>query len=161
MRYLAQFGTQLCECVRNERQTFLTHTSPTFPPTSAVAQQFPELYFDKQVSIFRKNLLYTASYFAGPVSYYAARIVYLTFCAFPYRQLVFILTISRLNQTIGQVTQYRAHLATFIGRNGSNNSYVSLFTLHSLPFNILKTKRILLYIRNQSVPRCKHFPPQL
>jgi len=27
--------------------------------------------------------------------------------------------------------------------------------------NILKTKRNLLYIRNQSVPRCKHFPPQL
>ena len=25
----------------------------------------------------------------------------------------------------------------------------------------LKTKRNLLYIRNQSVPRCKHFPPRL
>jgi len=24
-------------------------------------------------------------------------------------------------------------------------------------FNLLKTKRNLLYIRNQSVPRCKHF----
>jgi hypothetical protein len=33
-----------------------------------------------------------------------------------------------------------------------------------LPFsslNLLKTKRNLLYISNQSVPRCKHFPPQL
>jgi hypothetical protein len=28
-------------------------------------------------------------------------------------------------------------------------------------FKILKTKRNLFYIRNQSVPRCKHFPPQL
>jgi len=28
-------------------------------------------------------------------------------------------------------------------------------------FNLLKTKRNLLYIRNQFVPRCKHFPPQL
>jgi hypothetical protein len=28
-------------------------------------------------------------------------------------------------------------------------------------FNLLKTKRNLLYIRNQSVPRCKHFPPRL
>ena len=28
-------------------------------------------------------------------------------------------------------------------------------------FNLLKTKRNLLYIRNQSVPRSKHFPPQL
>jgi len=28
-------------------------------------------------------------------------------------------------------------------------------------FNLLKTKRILLYITNQSVPRCKHFPPRL
>jgi len=28
-------------------------------------------------------------------------------------------------------------------------------------FNLLKTKRNLLYIRNQSVPHCKHFPPRL
>jgi hypothetical protein len=27
-------------------------------------------------------------------------------------------------------------------------------------FNLLKTKRNLLYIRHQSVPRCKHFPPR-
>jgi len=27
--------------------------------------------------------------------------------------------------------------------------------------NLLKTKRNLLYIRNQSVPRCKNFPPRL
>jgi hypothetical protein len=27
--------------------------------------------------------------------------------------------------------------------------------------NLLKTKRVLLYIRDQSVPRCKHFPPRL
>jgi len=27
--------------------------------------------------------------------------------------------------------------------------------------NLLKTKRNLLYTRNQSVPRCKHFPPRL
>jgi hypothetical protein len=29
------------------------------------------------------------------------------------------------------------------------------------PFNLLKTKRNLLYISNQSVPRFKHFPPRL
>jgi hypothetical protein len=28
-------------------------------------------------------------------------------------------------------------------------------------FNLLKTKRNLLYVRNQSVPRCKHLPPRL
>jgi hypothetical protein len=28
-------------------------------------------------------------------------------------------------------------------------------------FNDLKTKGNLLYIRNHSVPRCKHFPPRL
>ena len=28
-------------------------------------------------------------------------------------------------------------------------------------FNLLNTKRNLLYIRNQSVPRSKHFPPRL
>jgi hypothetical protein len=35
--------------------------------------------------------------------------------------------------------------------------------LHSptAQFYPLKTKRNLLYIRNQSVPRCKHFPPRL
>ena len=27
--------------------------------------------------------------------------------------------------------------------------------------NLLKTKRNLIYISNQSVPRCKHFPPRL
>jgi len=27
--------------------------------------------------------------------------------------------------------------------------------------SLLKAKRNLLYIRNQSVPRCKHFPPRL
>ena len=27
--------------------------------------------------------------------------------------------------------------------------------------NLLKTKRNLLYIRNQFVPRSKHFPPRL
>jgi hypothetical protein len=27
--------------------------------------------------------------------------------------------------------------------------------------NLLKTERNLLYIRNQSVPRCRHFPPRL
>ena len=31
----------------------------------------------------------------------------------------------------------------------------------SLYVSPLKTKRILLYIRIQSVPRCKHFPPRL
>jgi len=30
-----------------------------------------------------------------------------------------------------------------------------------VPVNISKTKRNLLYIKNQSVPRCKHFPPRL
>jgi hypothetical protein len=28
-------------------------------------------------------------------------------------------------------------------------------------FDLLKTTRNLLYIRNQSVPRCKHFPARL
>jgi 3-polyprenyl-4-hydroxybenzoate decarboxylase len=28
-------------------------------------------------------------------------------------------------------------------------------------FNLLQTKRNLLYIKNQFVPRCKHFPPRL
>jgi hypothetical protein len=30
-----------------------------------------------------------------------------------------------------------------------------------LRINLLKTKRNLLYVMNQSVPRCKNFPPRL
>jgi len=37
-----------------------------------------------------------------------------------------------------------------------------VITLHFyFHVNLLKTKRNLLYIRSQSVPRCKHFPPRL
>ena len=34
-------------------------------------------------------------------------------------------------------------------------------TLEPYDMNLLKTKRNLLYIRNQSVPCSKHFPPRL
>jgi len=36
-------------------------------------------------------------------------------------------------------------------------------TVNGIPlqFNLLKKKRNVLYMRNQSVPRCKHFPPRL
>jgi len=36
-----------------------------------------------------------------------------------------------------------------------------IFFSSILVFNLLKTKRKLLYTSNQSVPRCKHFPPRL
>jgi hypothetical protein len=39
--------------------------------------------------------------------------------------------------------------------------YVSVFVRFNSHCNSLKTKRNLLYIRSQSVPRCKHFPPRL
>jgi hypothetical protein len=42
--------------------------------------------------------------------------------------------------------------------------YYSRFVSQQTPecsINLLKTKRNLLYISNQSVPRCKHFPPRL
>jgi hypothetical protein len=44
--------------------------------------------------------------------------------------------------------------------------YVTVRILHTSKafqgsINLLKTKRNLLYIRNQSVPRSKHFPPRL
>jgi hypothetical protein len=32
---------------------------------------------------------------------------------------------------------------------------------YSFVLNPVKTKRNTLYIRHQSVPRCKHFPPRL
>jgi hypothetical protein len=37
----------------------------------------------------------------------------------------------------------------------------SHFPLYVKWINLLKSKRNLLYIRNQSVPRCKHFPLRL
>jgi len=33
--------------------------------------------------------------------------------------------------------------------------------LEKLRLNLLKIKIILLYVINQTVPRCKHFPPRL
>ena len=40
--------------------------------------------------------------------------------------------------------------------------FLSLFQNFNFAFiNLLKTEHNLLYIRNQSVPRCKHFPPRL
>lgn len=56
---------------------------------------------------------------------------------------------------------------------GSKRFYINEFTLKnyqkcasiriipSYSFNLLKTKRNLLYMRNKSVPHSKHFPPQL
>jgi hypothetical protein len=41
------------------------------------------------------------------------------------------------------------------------HAYQGSFFLDPENINLLKTKRITLYIRNQSVPRCKHFPPRL
>jgi hypothetical protein len=50
-------------------------------------------------------------------------------------------------------------LTDFDLRDGANVRG-SLLWSH-LAFKLLKTKRNLLYISNQSVPRCKHFPPRL
>ena len=56
---------------------------------------------------------------------------------------------------------------------GSKRFYINEFTLKnyqkcasiriipSYSFNLLKTKHNLLYIRNQSIPRSKHFAPCL
>ena len=44
-------------------------------------------------------------------------------------------------------------------------NYIKLITINysimTLNINLLKTKRDLLYVRKQSVPRSKHFPPRL
>ena len=46
--------------------------------------------------------------------------------------------------------------------NQTNESEViPIDVFFSIVINLLKTKRNLLYIRNQSVPRSKHFPPRL
>jgi hypothetical protein len=43
----------------------------------------------------------------------------------------------------------------------SKNGRLPGTTKVTLRFKLLKTKCNLLYIRNQSVPTCKHFPPRL
>jgi len=45
-----------------------------------------------------------------------------------------------------------------LGKGGDINGRVFLRFSH---LNLLKTKRNLLYIRNQSVPRSIYFPPRL
>jgi hypothetical protein len=42
-----------------------------------------------------------------------------------------------------------------------HNIWITVNVWISVQLNLLKTKRNLLYISNQSVPRCKHFPPRL
>jgi len=49
-----------------------------------------------------------------------------------------------------------------VHNNGEARSFKAIYIYSSTRnVNLLKTKRNLLYIRNQSVPRCKHFPPRL
>ena len=43
----------------------------------------------------------------------------------------------------------------------TKHSMQSKHHVQFLNVNLLKTKRNLLYIRNQFVPRSKHFPPRL
>ena len=42
-----------------------------------------------------------------------------------------------------------------------DKTYTVFLLVHCDHFKILKTKCNMLYIRNQFVPRSKHFPPQL
>ena len=62
-------------------------------------------------------------------------------------------------------TTWRTHELLY-GRNDTSAIYFTILkwqTLrkHETFISLLKTKRNLLYIRNQSVPRSKHFPPRL
>jgi hypothetical protein len=47
-----------------------------------------------------------------------------------------------------------------MNNSGRRRSHQRQMVIRSL-VNPLKTKRNLLYISNQSVARCKHFPPRL
>jgi hypothetical protein len=53
------------------------------------------------------------------------------------------------------------HLCYFMNVPLLQYRFVSGTSARKLVINLSKTKRNLLYIRNQSVPRCKHFPPRL
>jgi len=50
----------------------------------------------------------------------------------------------------------------FMQNNHSSTFCIRSDTSDEVPdINLLKAEHNLLYIRNQSVPRCKHFPPWL
>jgi hypothetical protein len=56
----------------------------------------------------------------------------------------------------------QAFLLVLYNITNFRSSNLSFITSHYLiRHNLLKTNHNPLYIRNQSVPRCKHFPPQL
>ena len=46
-------------------------------------------------------------------------------------------------------------------QNCKKEKYCLQSSYSNIKINFLKTKRNLLYIRNQFVPRSKHFPPRL
>ena len=58
-------------------------------------------------------------------------------------------------------------MADYAEYDNDGNFSLPVHIFHNIPtklysyVNLLKTKRNLLYIRNQSVPRSKHFPPRL
>ena len=81
-------------------------------------------------------------------------------------------TIQRIMLTISMLKQYRLYAVCVVSDLEASETFLSSYRV--IKFNrkqrmdriifllkLLKTKRNLLYIRNQSVPRSKHFPPRL
>jgi hypothetical protein len=74
------------------------------------------------------------------------------------------LSISSIYSGVGnklEVDSQLISMASLLTREGPCFSTGTRLARPHCQFKLLKTKLILLYIRNQSVPRCKHFPPRL
>jgi len=77
--------------------------------------------------------------------------------------------VSGINHGISVHRQDSLHISKY--NNSTDSLYTTLFnevtsglqtyTLYLMSFNPLKTKRRLLYLKTQSVPRCKHFSSRL
>ena len=63
--------------------------------------------------------------------------------------------------SIGEVYNCSEFFTYWMARISLNDAISCCGGSEDQYLNLLKTKRNLLYIRNQSVPRSKHFPPRL
>jgi hypothetical protein len=102
------------------------------------------VYFHKQIDLYSYNFRMIVHFFN------------LTFKIWPrimfWRYITFSLPICTEGTDFLSVQD-----CTNTGRNFSQATVICMVALSNCGFNLLKTKRRPLYLKPQSVPRCKHF----
>ena len=66
-----------------------------------------------------------------------------------------------VQHTVAENLGTQIHLPRVLNRKSLTGLFVVLTVGVVVSFNLLKTKRRLLYLKTQSVPCSKHFPPRL